>query len=70
VPTGQSLERALMLAQKLATLPPQALRETKAILNAPLRDRLLVETPSAFGFEAASFDTPEFRANLTAMRSH
>jgi enoyl-CoA hydratase len=70
VPTGQSLERALVLAQKLATLPPQALRETKAILNAPLRDRLVAEAPSAFEFEAASFDTPEFQANLAAMRSH
>jgi enoyl-CoA hydratase len=69
VPTGQSLEKALELARKLASLPPQALRETKAMLNAPLRDRLAAEASSAFRSESASFDTPDFRDNLAAMRS-
>ncbi len=69
VPTGQALETALGLARKLAKLPPQALRETKAILNAPLRDRLGVEASAAFVSESESFDTPEFQANLAAMRS-
>jgi enoyl-CoA hydratase len=69
VPTGESLAKALEIAHKLATLPPQALRETKATLNAPLRDRLASEAESAFKSESASFDTPELQANLTAMRS-
>ena len=49
VPTGKSVETALGLAHKLAKLPPQALRETKAILNAPLRDRLAAEAAAASG---------------------
>jgi enoyl-CoA hydratase len=69
VPTGQALEKALEFAHKLAKLPPQALRETKAILNAPLRDRLAAEASSAFKSESDSFDAAEFRANLSAMRS-
>jgi enoyl-CoA hydratase len=69
VPTGQSVEKALALAHKLAKLPPQALRETKAILNAPLRDRLRAEAPDAFKRESESFDAAEFQANLAAMRS-
>ncbi|HEX4016208.1 MAG TPA: enoyl-CoA hydratase/isomerase family protein [Frankiaceae bacterium] len=69
VATGQSVEKALVLAHKLAKLPPQALRETKAILNAPLRDRLRAEAGEAFISEAESFDAPEFQANLAAMRA-
>jgi enoyl-CoA hydratase len=69
VVTGQSVEKALVLAHKLAKLPPQALRETKAILNAPLRDRLRAEAPQAFKRESESFDAAEFQANLAAMRS-
>jgi len=69
VPAGLSLDKALELAHKLAKLPPQALRETKAILNAPLRDRLRAEAPSAFTRESESFDTLELRANLAGMRS-
>ena len=69
VPAGQSVPKALELAQRLAKLPPQALRETKAILNAPLRDRLRAESGEAFERESQSFDTAEFQSNLAAMRS-
>jgi enoyl-CoA hydratase len=69
VPTGQSVDKALEFARKLAKLPPQALRETKAMLNAPLRDRLAAAAHDAFGHESESFDTTEFQANLAAMRS-
>jgi enoyl-CoA hydratase/carnithine racemase len=40
VPTGASVAKALEYAHRLAALPPQALRETKAILNSPLTNRL------------------------------
>jgi enoyl-CoA hydratase len=69
VPTGQSVDKSVELAQKLAKLPPQALRETKAILNTPLLSRLDADAKSAFKSESESFDTPELAANLTAMRS-
>jgi enoyl-CoA hydratase len=69
VATGTSVEKALEYAHKLAALPPQALRETKAILNAPLNNRLENDSTAAFAAESESFDTPEFRANLAAMAS-
>ena len=69
VPTGKSVEKALELAGKLAKLPPQALRETKAMLNAPLRDRLAAAAGDAFRHESDSFDTTEFQTNLAGMRS-
>jgi enoyl-CoA hydratase len=67
VPTGTSVEKALEYAHRLAALPPQALRETKAILNSPLTNRLAADSTAAFAAESRSFDTPEFRANLAAM---
>jgi enoyl-CoA hydratase len=67
VPTGTSVQKALELAHKLAALPPQALRETKAMLGGPLLARLAIESAAAFAAESASFDTAEFRANLAAM---
>jgi enoyl-CoA hydratase len=69
VPTGKSVEKAMELAGRLAALPPQALRETKAMLNTPLRRRLAEDADKAFEHESQSFDTTEFRANLQAMRS-
>jgi enoyl-CoA hydratase len=67
VPSGTSVQKALALAHKLAALPPQALRETKAMLNSALTSRLVAESPAAFAAESESFDAPEFRANLAAM---
>ncbi len=69
VPAGTSVAKALELAHRLAALPPQALRETKAILNRPLTARLAAEAQSAFGAESRSFDAEEFRSNLAAMRT-
>jgi enoyl-CoA hydratase len=69
VPTGESVAKSMELAGRLAALPAQALRETKAILNTPLRRRLAQDADKAFDHESQSFDTPEFRANLQAMRS-
>ena len=67
VPKGTSVAKALEYAHRLAALPPQALRETKAILNAPLTNRLETDSTAAFASESESFDTPDFRANLAAM---
>ncbi len=68
VPAGQSVPKALELAQRLAAAAA-ALCETKAILNAPLRDRLRAEAGEAFERESHLFDTAEFQSNLAAMRS-
>ena len=40
VPTGTSVEAALELAARIATLPPQAVRETKALLNQAVHNAL------------------------------
>ena len=67
-PAGTSVEVATELARRLAALPPQAVRETKAALNTTLRtviDRTLRPIVEA---ETASFDEPAFRANLARMR--
>jgi enoyl-CoA hydratase len=62
-PLGEGVE----LAHRIAALPPQAVVETKRILNANLRfamDRLLDD---AFAAESRSFDTVELRANLARL---
>jgi enoyl-CoA hydratase len=66
VPAGTSLDVALEIAAKLAALPPQALRETKAILNTPLQQRIDTAIAAALAAESRSFDTPEFQGNLAA----
>jgi enoyl-CoA hydratase len=68
VPTGTSLEVALEIAGRLAALPPQAVRETKALLNSALHAAVATLLPQAVVTETASFDEPAFRANLTRMR--
>ena len=67
VPKGQSLEVALGLAERLAALPPQAVRETKALLNQALRGAVGALLNGALAAETASFDEPAFQANLARM---
>jgi enoyl-CoA hydratase len=67
VAKGTSLEVARELAARLAGMPPQSVRETKALLNRALRgavDQLLADALQA---ETASFDEPAFQANLAKM---
>ena len=69
VPKGEGLATALELAGKLATLPPQSVQETKALLNSALNgtiDRLL---KTALDAESRSFDEPAFRANLASLQA-
>jgi len=67
VPQGQALAAALELAERLAALPPQAVRETKALLNTALRTLVDAALPTAIATERASFDEPAFRSNLARM---
>lgn len=67
-PKETLLDDALAFARRLAAQPPQALRETKRILNAHLRanaERVLVAGLTA---ESASHDTPEYKAAAEAMQ--
>jgi enoyl-CoA hydratase len=67
VPTGTAVEVATELATRLAALPPQSVRETKAALNTALRAAVDTVLRPVVDAEAASFDEPAFRANLARM---
>ena len=64
---GEALAEATKLAKRLAELPPQSLRETRRVLNQPLAARLEEALDDVLTAEAASFDEPVFRHNLTRM---
>jgi enoyl-CoA hydratase len=59
---------AIELATRLAELPPQSVRETKRLLNAPLASAVAAKLDWALAVESASFDTVELRSNLEASR--
>ena len=67
VPAGTSVEVATGLAGRLAALPPQAVRETKAALNGTLRGVVERSLRPVVEAESESFDEPAFRANLARM---
>ena len=67
VPTGTAVEEALALAQRIAKLPPQSVRETKALLNRRCTPRSANLLDPAIATETASFDEPAFQANLARM---
>ncbi|MBL7501091.1 enoyl-CoA hydratase/isomerase family protein [Frankia sp. CNm7] len=64
---GEALPVALGLAERLAALPPQAVAETKALLNSALRAGVDTLLAAAMDREAASFDEPAFQNNLARM---
>jgi enoyl-CoA hydratase len=67
VPTGTGVTVALELAGRLAAMPPQAVRETKALLNRALRGEIDQALDAALVAEQASFDEPAFQENLGRM---
>src|SRR4051794_9902379 len=67
VPKGSSVDAALELADRIAGLPPQAVRDTKRLLNQTVKDAVDAVLTSALADETASFDEPAFRANLSRM---
>jgi enoyl-CoA hydratase len=67
VPKGESLPKALELAERMAALPPQSLRETKALLNRALSRAVDSWLDGALARETESFEEPAFRANLERM---
>ncbi len=67
VPQGEALPTALALAERMAALPPQSVRETKALLNRALSRAVDAWLGDALARETESFDEPAFRANLERM---
>jgi enoyl-CoA hydratase len=67
VAPGTAVTVALELAARLAALPPQAVVETKALLNTGLRQALEMSLAGAIARESESFDEPAFQSNLARM---
>jgi enoyl-CoA hydratase len=67
VPRGTSRTAALELAVRLAKLPPQSVRETKALLSRAVRAAVESALPEAIATETASFEEPAFQSNLARM---
>jgi enoyl-CoA hydratase len=67
VPDGQAVSEARKLAQRLAKLPPQAVRETRRILNQPLVARVDAALDDIMDAESESFDEPAFRKGLARL---
>jgi enoyl-CoA hydratase len=67
VATGTALGVAVGLAERMAALPPQALRETLALLDNAVRAAVGSLLAGAIATETESFDEPAFQANLARM---
>ena len=62
VPPGDLLGEALAFARRLAAQPPQAVQETKAILNQHLRANAVRSLGYGLAAESSSHDQPEYVA--------
>lgn len=60
VPAGELMAAATAFAQRLASLPPQAVQDTKLVLNQVLRDRAASVLPYGLAAESQSSDTVEY----------
>lgn len=67
VGTGESVQVALELAERFASLPPQAVVESKRLLNDALHRAVATLLDGAIAAETASFDEPKFQENLARM---
>ena len=61
VPAGELLEHATALAAEIAALPPQAVRETKSVLNQHLRQAAVSTLGMGLAAETESHDRDEYR---------
>lgn len=62
VPADQLLDEALAFAHRLAAQPPQAVQETKALLNQHLRANAVRALGYGLAAESQSHDLPEYEA--------
>src|SRR3954451_17265218 len=62
VPADSLMDEALALARKVAALPPQAVQDTKSVLNQHLRMAAVTSLNFGFAAESQSHDTVEYRA--------
>lgn len=69
VPPGDVLPEATAMAQRIAALPPQAVQDTKAVLNQHLRQAAVTVLGYGLAAESQSHDTAEYRAVPEKFRS-
>ena len=69
VPPEQVLPEATAMAHRIAALPPQAVQDTKSVLNQHLRQAAVTVLGYGLAAESQSHDTPEYRAVPEKMRS-
>ena len=62
VPAAELMPSALAFAKRLAALPPQAVQESKAVLNQILRANAVAVMGYGLAAESQSHDTPEYAA--------
>lgn len=67
-PAAEVLAQATAFAQRLAALPPQAVQDTKRVLNQHLRASAVAALGWGLGAEDRSHDTPEYAAVPEAFR--
>ena len=69
VPPGEVMPAAMAMAQRIAALPPQAVQDTKAVLNQHLRQAAVTVLGYGLAAESQSHDTAEYRAVPETFRS-
>lgn len=68
VPRDRVLDEALAFAHRLAARPPQAVQETKALLNQHLRANAVRALGYGLAAESQSHDTPEYADSSERLR--
>jgi enoyl-CoA hydratase len=68
VPADHLLPDAIAFAERLAALPPQAVQDTKALLNQPLRQAAVNALGFGLAAETHSHDTAEYAATSARLR--
>jgi enoyl-CoA hydratase/carnithine racemase len=69
VPADSLMEEAVKLARKIAALPPQAVQDTKGVLNQHLRTAAVSSLHYGLAAESQSHDTSDYRAVPETFRS-
>jgi enoyl-CoA hydratase len=69
VPADSLMDEALELARKVAALPPQAVQDTKVVLNQHLRMAAVTSLGFGIAAESQSHDTADYRAVPETFRS-
>jgi enoyl-CoA hydratase len=68
VPAGELIDQALAFARRIAAQPPQAVQDSKAVLNQILRSNAVATLGYGIAAESQSHDTDEYGTTIERMR--